>query len=73
MANLKQTTTFFSTNGYNATTLIIIVCSALALYNALELLLLIFTTFRAFRGLYFWSLLFASFGIIPYVIGCVEP
>lgn len=54
---------------YDSTTLTVIVCSALALYNALELELLIFTTFQSYRGLYFWSLVLASFGIIPYVLG----
>lgn len=54
---------------YNSNTLTVIVCSALALYNALELELLVFTTFHAYRGLYFWSLVLASFGIVPYVLG----
>lgn len=58
----------FSGN-YDATTVIITICSALSLYNALELSLLIFTTFKEFRGLYFWSLLTATFGIIPYCVG----
>jgi hypothetical protein len=48
---------------------IAIVCSTLGLYNALELLVLIFMTFKQYKGLYFWSLLIASFGVIPYVIG----
>ena len=30
---------------------------------------MIFTTFKHYRGLYFWSLLIASFGVIPYTIG----
>jgi hypothetical protein len=47
---------------------IAIVCSTLALYNALELIL-IFTTFKRWHGLYFWSLLVATFGIIPYTVG----
>lgn len=54
---------------FNATSVIVIVTSTLSLYNALELILLIFTTFKAYRGLYFWSLLVASFGIIPYNLG----
>ncbi|KAF2476275.1 uncharacterized protein BDR25DRAFT_209990 [Lindgomyces ingoldianus] len=54
---------------WNSNTLSVTVCSALALYNALELELLVFTTFHAYRGLYFWSLVCASFGIIPYVLG----
>jgi hypothetical protein len=54
---------------WNAESLAVVICSALALYNALELELLIFTTFHAYRGLYFWSLTLASFGVIPYVLG----
>jgi hypothetical protein len=54
---------------YDSNTLVVIICSALALYNALELTLLIFTTFHHYRGLYFWSLVLASGGIIPYVLG----
>lgn len=57
------------TGEYNFNTLTVITCSALSLYNALELELLIFTTFHEYRGLYFWSLVLASFGIIPYVLG----
>ncbi|KAF2184839.1 hypothetical protein K469DRAFT_578046 [Zopfia rhizophila CBS 207.26] len=54
---------------FDSTSITLMVCSALSLYNALELELLVFTTFRAYKGLYFWSLVVASFGIIPYVIG----
>lgn len=54
---------------YDSDTLVVIICSALALYNALELILLIFTTFHHYKGLYFWSLVLASGGIIPYVLG----
>jgi len=54
---------------WNPTSLTVIICSALALYNALELELLILTTFHAYSGLYFWSLALASFGVIPYVVG----
>jgi hypothetical protein len=54
---------------WDPTALTVIVCSALALYNALELELLVLTTFRSYRGLYFWSLVLASFGIFPYVLG----
>lgn len=68
LVHLKGTTTFF--NGeYDAKSVTITICCALAIYNALELLLLIFTSFRKYRGLYFWSLLVASAGIIPYTIG----
>ena len=68
LADLHDTTSFFS-GQYDAPAVIITICCALAIYNALELLLLIFTTFRRFNGLYFWSLLVASAGVIPYVIG----
>lgn len=59
------------TGTYDSNTLVVIICSALALYNALELTLLIFTTFHHYRGLYFWSLVLASGGIIPYVLGFI--
>lgn len=49
-------------------TVLTIVCAALAVYNALELALLIFTTFKAYHGLYFWSMVTATMGIIPYVM-----
>lgn len=45
------------------------VCSTLALYNAFELLALIIATFKRRKGLYFWSILLASFGVIPYSVG----
>jgi hypothetical protein len=54
---------------FDARSVVVVVCSTLALYNALELILLIFTTFRRWYGLYFWSLLIASFGVIPYNVG----
>lgn len=54
---------------FNAQDIIVLVCCSLGLYNALELLLLIFTTFHHYSGLYFWSLLVASFGLLPYSIG----
>jgi hypothetical protein len=54
---------------FDARSVIVIVCSTLALYNALELILLIFTTFQRWRGLYFWALIVASFGVIPYNVG----
>lgn len=56
---------------YSASQLVVILCSTLAMYNGLELLVLIFTTFRRYRGLYFWSLLVASSGILPYNIGFI--
>ena len=45
------------------------VASTLSLYNAIELLTLIFLTFKRRAGLYFWSILLASFGILPYCLG----
>lgn len=42
---------------------------AVAWYNVIELVILVFATFRRYRGLYFWSLLIASLGIIPYSVG----
>ncbi|KAK1816756.1 hypothetical protein LTR12_008797 [Friedmanniomyces endolithicus] len=69
-ASLRGTTTFFD-GTVNAESVTVIICCALAMYNALVLLTLIFVTFRRFRGLYFWSLLTASFGIIPYDLGFI--
>lgn len=67
-ADLSDTTTFFSGN-YDVSSVFVTICCALAIYNGLELVLLIFTTFRRFRGLYFWSLLVASSGLLPYTVG----
>ncbi|KAJ5544820.1 hypothetical protein N7535_006792 [Penicillium sp. DV-2018c] len=41
----------------------------IAWYNALELVVLCFTTFKRYGGCYFWSLLIASFSIIPFGLG----
>jgi hypothetical protein len=49
--------------------IVVIVCSTLAIYNALGLLVFFFCTFHTFRGLYLFSMLFASFGVLPYAIG----
>ena len=68
MASMDAGNVFFS-GRYEATSVIVTICSALSLYNAVELILLIFTTFNAYRGLYFWSLLVACCGIIPYTVG----
>lgn len=54
---------------FDTQSVVVIVCSTLGLYNALELLLLIGTTFKSWKGVYFWSLLTASFGVIPYTLG----
>lgn len=68
LVHLDKTTSFF--NGqYDSKNVTITICCALALYNAIELLLLIFTTFRKYHGLYFWSMLIATAGIVPYTIG----
>jgi hypothetical protein len=61
----------FYTGSFDSTTTIVTITSALTLYNAIELLLLIFTTFTAYHGLYFWSLLVATTGLIPYAVGVV--
>lgn len=42
---------------------------AVAWYNVIELVILVFSTFKRYHGLYFWSLLIATVGIIPYSIG----
>src|SRR4051794_31561566 len=68
MANTDARNFFFS-GRYESISVIVTICSALSLYNAIELILLIFTTFNAYHGLYFWSLLVASCGVIPYTIG----
>ncbi|EON69096.1 hypothetical protein W97_08409 [Coniosporium apollinis CBS 100218] len=54
---------------FNAESIIVIVCTALGLYNALELLLLIYLIFKRKHGLYYWSMLIATFGLIPYSVG----
>ena len=54
---------------YDATTVTVILCSGISLYNALELIPLIFITFSRWRGLYFWSLLISCFAILLYNIG----
>jgi hypothetical protein len=70
---LDATTAKMGANYYTGTldssTVLVIVISALVLYNGLELLLLVFTTFTSFSGLYFWSLFVATSGLIPYAVG----
>lgn len=51
------------------TVIVVITTNSISLYNAIELLLLIFVTFKKWGGFYFWSLLIASFGNIPYSLG----
>jgi hypothetical protein len=65
---LHSITTLFSGH-FDADAVVVTICSALTQYNAIELLLLIFTTFRKYSGLYFYSLLVASVGLIPYTWG----
>ncbi|KAF2994818.1 hypothetical protein E8E13_002150 [Curvularia kusanoi] len=61
------------TGGYTGDSLalkiIISVLLGLALYNAVELILLVLVTFQRYHGLYFWSLLIAGFGVLPYSLG----
>ncbi|KAH7187617.1 hypothetical protein DER44DRAFT_845054 [Fusarium oxysporum] len=54
---------------YSAESMLVIVCATLALCNAVKLLTLIFMTFKRCAGLYFWSILLASFGVLPYCVG----
>jgi hypothetical protein len=49
--------------------IIIALLIGLALYNAVELIVLVFVTFNRYKGLYFWSLIIAGFGVIPYALG----
>ncbi|KAF2650229.1 hypothetical protein K491DRAFT_707674 [Lophiostoma macrostomum CBS 122681] len=61
------------TGGYTGDSLslkvIIAFLIGLALYNAVELMILVFITFNRYKGLYFWSLIVAGFGVIPYALG----
>jgi hypothetical protein len=49
--------------------MIIAIFFGIAVYNVIEITVLIFVTFKKRTGLYFWSLLFASWGIVLHVIG----
>lgn len=51
--------------------IIISVLLGLSLYNAVELIILVLVTFQRYHGLYFWSLLIAGFGVLPYSLGFV--
>ena len=63
------------TGGYegNSTTLRIVIAFllGLSLYNAVELTLLVFATFVRFHGTYFYSLLIATLGVLPYSTGFI--
>ena len=41
----------------------------IGVYNACELVVLILVTFNRYKGVYFWSLLVAGIGVIPYCLG----
>lgn len=61
------------TGGYTGNSLslriIIAFLIGLALYNAIELIVLILVTFQKYHGTYFWSLVVAGFGVMPYSLG----
>ncbi|KAH6629838.1 hypothetical protein C7974DRAFT_194242 [Boeremia exigua] len=63
------------TGGYTGDSLslkiIIAVLLGLSLYNAVELIVLVLVTFQRYKGLYFWSLLIAGFGVLPYTLGFI--
>ncbi|PVI04940.1 hypothetical protein DM02DRAFT_134174 [Periconia macrospinosa] len=54
-----------------AQSLTLIAFLTVALYNVVELTTLIFSKFRQYRGTYFYSLLVASWGIVPYSVGFI--
>jgi len=49
--------------------LTLMVFISVAIYNVVELTLIIFVTFKRRNGLYFYSLLVATWGIVPYTLG----
>ncbi|KAJ5885473.1 hypothetical protein N7495_009983 [Penicillium taxi] len=52
--------------------ILMIVFSAVALYNAIELFILLFMTFQHYRGLYFWTMLLSvTLGLIPHSVGYI--
>lgn len=48
---------------------VVAVITGIACFNVIELILLLFVTFSRWSGLYFWSLLIASFAVLPYSVG----
>ncbi|KAH9839600.1 hypothetical protein Tdes44962_MAKER08055 [Teratosphaeria destructans] len=56
---------------FDAQTLSIIITCSVSVYNASELLIWIAATFDRARGLYFWSLLAATTGLLPYNLGII--
>ncbi|QDS74520.1 hypothetical protein FKW77_007373 [Venturia effusa] len=61
------------TGGYGGDNQYIVRCmtafTAIALYNAVEILIMIFFVFKKYTGLYFWSLVWTTFAVIPYQLG----
>ena len=49
--------------------IIVVVCCVLSICNSTELIVLILATFHKYQGLYFWSLVVASVGALPYTLG----
>jgi hypothetical protein len=43
--------------------------AGIAMFNAIELLAEVWFRFRRWQGLYFWSLVVATLGILPYTLG----
>src|SRR5689334_21201949 len=54
---------------YTATSVIVTLSIALALYNSLEMVLLVSTTFKRWKGLYFWSLIICNYGVVFFALG----
>jgi hypothetical protein len=48
---------------------VIFAFAGIAMFNAIELSTAIWFRFRQRRGLYFWSLIVATCGILPYTLG----
>lgn len=75
MCNHRTLEVDLTVQGYTGDSLslkiIISVLLGLSLYNAVELIILVLVTFRRYHGLYFWSLLIAGFGVLPYSFGFV--
>ena len=61
------------TGGYTGSSIaikcVIAVFASISIYNSIELIALVFLTFTRYKGAYFYSLLIASWGIIPYSLG----
>lgn len=54
---------------YDASSVMVTVSGAVAIYSSLELVLLILTTFKRWRGLYFWSMCLCNLGVLVYAFG----